>query len=280
MNSKYVEPPLNYTGSKYRYLGQLLPQFDYSKSNFVDVFCGGGAVYSNVVQSYESVHVNDTLLQLVAVHTGLLYSTEDFLSKVRSVLPLKNEPLRYAALRSSYNSSPDPHKLYALLLTCNNNVLRYNKRGEFNQTFGKRSYNTSTERKLQSWVSHLYPHRNKLHYSSLHFVNLLSSYSDEFVANANFYLDPPYVGTQAGYNHSWDNNCESEVVRFCDYVSNVGGAFQLSGLLSKEHPHSATAVLSKRYHTLYVSTNYSKAYKNKSKPPHVEVLVTNKKQQL
>lgn len=237
-------------------------------------------MYSNVVQSYESVHVNDTLLQLVAVHTGLLYSTEDFLSKVRSVLPLKNEPLRYAALRSSYNSSPDPHKLYALLLTCNNNVLRFNKRGEFNQTFGKRSYNTSTERKLQSWVSHLYPHRNKLHYSSLHFVNLLSSYSDEFVANANFYLDPPYVGTQAGYNHLWDNNCESEVVRFCDYVSNKGGTFQLSGLLSKEHPNSATAVLSKRYHTLYVSTNYSKAYKNKSKPPHVEVLVTNKKQQL
>ena len=38
----YIEPPLNYTGSKFKLLEQLIPMFDYSKSYFVDIFTGGG----------------------------------------------------------------------------------------------------------------------------------------------------------------------------------------------------------------------------------------------
>ena len=42
---KYVEGVMNYTGSKYKLLSQLLPEMDYKKKTFVDVFCGGGSVY-------------------------------------------------------------------------------------------------------------------------------------------------------------------------------------------------------------------------------------------
>ena len=50
-----IETPFNYTGSKFKLLEQLLPEFDYTKPYFVDLFCGGGSVYTNVVDKYEKL---------------------------------------------------------------------------------------------------------------------------------------------------------------------------------------------------------------------------------
>jgi len=38
-----VQPPFNYTGSKYRLLPQLMPMFDYRRPALVDLFTGGGS---------------------------------------------------------------------------------------------------------------------------------------------------------------------------------------------------------------------------------------------
>ena len=48
-----IETPFNYTGSKFKLLKQLLPELDYKKSTLVDVFCGGGSVYTNVLDRYK-----------------------------------------------------------------------------------------------------------------------------------------------------------------------------------------------------------------------------------
>lgn len=37
-----IQTPFNYTGSKFKLLDQLLENFDYNKTEFVDVFTGGG----------------------------------------------------------------------------------------------------------------------------------------------------------------------------------------------------------------------------------------------
>ena len=52
-----IETPFNYTGSKFKLLPQLLPEMDYSKNDFVDLFCGGGSVYTNVVDKYQKIIV-------------------------------------------------------------------------------------------------------------------------------------------------------------------------------------------------------------------------------
>jgi site-specific DNA-adenine methylase len=40
----YINTALCYTGSKYKILNQLLPQMDYTKKYFVDLFAGSGVV--------------------------------------------------------------------------------------------------------------------------------------------------------------------------------------------------------------------------------------------
>lgn len=48
MNKNRIKSPLNYTGSKYKLLSQLMPLFPKNISTFVDLFTGGGTVALNV----------------------------------------------------------------------------------------------------------------------------------------------------------------------------------------------------------------------------------------
>ena len=50
-----IETPFNYTGSKFKLLKQLIPEFDYTKPYFIDLFCGGGSIYTNVL---DELHTN------------------------------------------------------------------------------------------------------------------------------------------------------------------------------------------------------------------------------
>lgn len=56
-----IQPPLNYTGSKFKLLDQILPELNYKKEKFVDLFAGGGSVYANVLDKYEEIIVNDIM---------------------------------------------------------------------------------------------------------------------------------------------------------------------------------------------------------------------------
>ncbi len=53
----YVKSPLNYTGGKYKLLGQIIPLFPNNIDTFVDLFCGGCNVGINV--EAKSVICND-----------------------------------------------------------------------------------------------------------------------------------------------------------------------------------------------------------------------------
>ena len=53
-----INTALNYTGSKFKLLDQIIPNLDYNKSNFVDLFCGSFVVSSNVVDKYNNIIEN------------------------------------------------------------------------------------------------------------------------------------------------------------------------------------------------------------------------------
>lgn len=43
----FINSALNYTGSKYRLLGQIMPLLPKDSDIFIDLFCGGGSVGIN-----------------------------------------------------------------------------------------------------------------------------------------------------------------------------------------------------------------------------------------
>ena len=88
-----IETPFNFTGSKFKLLEQLLPEFDYTKDTFVDVFCGGGSVYTNILDKYHQIEVNDVITDLVGIHQCLSISDE-IISMTKIICPGFQEPVK------------------------------------------------------------------------------------------------------------------------------------------------------------------------------------------
>jgi len=220
----YIEPPLNFTGSKFKLLGQLIPKFDTSKSIFIDLFCGGGSIYSNVLDKYDSILASDIIGDLIGIHKELLVNNSSFMTFVKKYCVDKTDYDGFQVLRKEYNADKSPARLYALLLCSTNNFIRYNKKFEFNNTFGKRSFNANTQKKIDAFVKHCAPYRGKISLKQ-------SSFKDIPIdPNAFYYIDPPFTGTEAGYNAYWEKDDDVILFKYITEIMKCGATFAVSGL--------------------------------------------------
>lgn len=234
----YVEGVLNYTGSKFKLLSQILPEFDYSKKYFIDLFAGSAVVGFNVVDKYDRILINDIIHELIGIHKGLLRS-DDIIIKTKSLCPNKDSQEQFLALRESFNKEKTPEKLWALLLSSTNNVMRFNKQFHYNQTFGKRNWNNNTERKVNEFVKHIRPHKDKIFFTSMNFVDV------KIPKPCMVYIDPPYSSiknsdgsmsnkkiSDAGYNRFYTNEDDVNLYNYCLNLNNTNSSFMISGVLS------------------------------------------------
>jgi DNA adenine methylase Dam len=233
-----IETPFNYTGSKFRLLEQILPEFDYTKPYFVDLFTGGGSVYTNVLDKYEKIIANDIIKDLIGIHQELLNS-DDIIDLVKDICPGKKNPEGYDDLRNSYNLNPSPDKLWALMLSCTNNMMRFNLKFKFNQSYGQRGFSDSTQKKCDVYTSHIRQYKDKIRFSSKPF-NELDITSNKVM----FYCDPPYgrvknedgsIGTkqisEAGYNSFWKLDDDKNLYDYLHKINSSGSSFMVSGVL-------------------------------------------------
>ena len=265
-----IETPFNYTGSKFKLLEQLIPVFDKSKEIFVDLFAGGGSVYTNVIGTYEKIFVNDIIKDLVDIQKNLIVNKEATVNLVKSLVVGKEDKAGYNALRANYNSDPTPEKLYALMLCCTNNMMRFNKKFKFNQTFGKRTVNINTQRKIDSFSNHLQEYASKLQFSAIDFNDF------DIMRNSFYYLDPPYSNTEAGYNAYWETNDDIGLFEYCKKINEIGSTFAVSGVETHagERCRLIDLLVEGGFKKLLIDTNYNKVSRKGSKETQ-EVLVVN-----
>jgi DNA adenine methylase Dam len=268
----YVQPPFNYTGSKFLLLNQLIPKFDPKPSTFVDLFTGGGAVYTNVIDRYEHVIVNDLIGDLVGAHKALIQDP-GFVELVKAFCATALTQNGYNALRAEYNREKSPARLYALMLSCTNNMLRFNLNMGFNQTWGQRSFNSRTQEKITAFRKHLQPHQHKLSYHSLPFDQV------PIPEGSMVYMDPPYSGAHngAGYNTFWGRTQDLTLYDTCMRLNERGDSVGLSNVYradSDDNPLVVTKLLAEGFHLHVMDYNYGKVAR-KAKPVTDEVFVCN-----
>jgi DNA adenine methylase Dam len=272
-NSPMVNTPFNYTGSKFKLMEQLLPNFDYTKNYFVDLFCGGGSVYTNVVDRYEKILVNDIIKELVGIHKDLANDSTSIISKTKSVLVNKDDADGFMELRKSFNSDKSGNKLWALMLSCTNNMMRFNKSFEFNQTFGKRSWNDSTEKKVNEFVEHISKFKDKLYFISKDFVEIKPTNP------SMIYIDPPYTNTEAGYNAYWSKTKESQLYDYIIEMNNMGHSFMLSGVLGEHKNNEKSEIIYKLlelgFKSKILDYDYDKVARKKNSKNSQEIILYN-----
>jgi len=258
-----INTPLNYTGSKFKLLPQILPLMDYNKEAFVDVFAGGGSVYTNIMDKYTTIIVNDIIKDLMLIQKTLIKeNAQNFLNKVKrfchpvSTVAVIEGKDAYNQLRENYNNLGDPARLMALMLTCTNNMLRFNKKFKFNQTYGKRNWNKNTDKKVEAYLRHVQ------YFKSVRNIIFGADHFSKVKPNEKcmIYLDPPYFNTEAGYNCFWSKGDEDELY---DYVLNLdrnGASFMLSGVLKHNNNTSEllTKLINDGFKKINLELNYNK----------------------
>lgn len=299
VDDSIINSALNYTGSKHKLLPQLMPLFPTNYTRFVDLFTGGGSVTANMIKfgcPSASFVVNDidkhvieffeylTQVEFKFFFNELEYQIEKYgFSNTRkygyefygldSAMGLASyNKDKFVKLRSDYNLNPSPVLFYLLIVFGFNNQIRFNKNGDFNLPVGKRDFNKNMVNKLHRFMDIL--HSTSIKFSSDDFREVAIK-SNDF-----FYVDPPYLLTNASYNENggWTENDEIDLLNYLDMVDRAGAKFALSNvmihkgkenqLLKNWSSHYQVTVLNYQYNN---SNYHSKAKLNDT----VEVLITN-----
>lgn len=149
-------------------------------------------------------------------------------------------------------------------------MIRFNKKFEFNQTFGKRTINKKTLEKIEIFNNYVSEYSNKIIFNSLNFkdINLQSGIC--------YYLDPPYINTLAGYNQYWSKQLESELYDFIHKIDSLGSTFILSGVLVHNGNTSKliTDLITEKFNIKYLNCDYNKVSRIGDKET-IEIIIKN-----
>ena len=284
-NIEFITPPFNYTGSKLKVLNEIIPLFDYSKNNFFDVFVGGGSVYSNILDKYDTIYINDIIKELVEIHRSILES-DDIINNTKELCKLIVDKNSYVKMRTEFNTYKTPEKLLSLMMTCTNNMMRFNKKFEFNQTYGERNWNKKTDIKMERFKTEIRKYKAKIKFHSLHFEAFKNIITDSTM----IYCDPPYGRikkengsldtkqiSEAGYNVYWNYDDDLKLYEFLKFIDKNRQSFMLSGTLN--HNGNVSWIMDKlineKYNYKEINCNYEKVSRLETNKNTTEIIIFN-----
>lgn len=277
----FIKSPLNYVGGKYKLLPQIIPLIPKDISCFVDLFGGGFNVGINV----DCVHIiyNDISSQVVDLLKHFYENSPQFvdeqIQKMTSLYNLSRTDTKnnfseeyiktqYMRLRDDYSKDPDWTRFYTLVTCAFSNQIRFNSKGEFNMSYGKRYYNASLQEKLRIFVE-------KMQEKDIQFLNHDFREYD-FSTDDFLYCDPPYYNSRATYNENngWNLKDEEELLQFLDEIDGKGGRFALSNNL--KYNNSLLDKWKDKYAVHFLESDYSNCnYHKKDKSKDTEILIVN-----
>lgn len=270
MERRIYKSPLNFTGAKDKLMTVLLDHFPKDVDTFYDVFAGGLSVTVNC--DYKNIVANDVISPMIEFYREFQRNPvgEDFVNLVANLAISKTDQDEYNRVREEFNETQDPYLFFALVSSCTNNMMRFNKKLKFNQSFGRRTINPSTIEKLMDY--HRIINEKRICFTSQDYVTFLM---EEYPDHSDFvYLDPPYLITEAGYNAYWSEDKEMNMYRVLKMLDERGVRFVMSNV--REHNGKVNPHLDKLkgYEIIDLDFDYEKVAKKKGKGTK-EIIVKN-----
>lgn len=228
-----VKSPLNYTGGKSKLLPQILPLFPDKVGTFIDLFCGGCNVGSNV--NADKVIYNDYMSQIIELFknwkdTNLEDTIQYIETQIEKFNLSKQNQEGFLELRKQYNEYRDIRDLFVLVAYAFNHQIRFNSKGEYNMPFGKdrSEYNKNMKTNLINFITRIQEQDSTFLNKSFDELNV-----EEFTKDTFVYADPPYLITVASYNENggWNEQMEYKLLEYLDKCSENGIKFALSNVL-------------------------------------------------
>lgn|SRR5699024_569159 len=229
--------PINYMGGKFNSLKYMRKHFPSNIDIFYDVFTGSGTVPLNIPAA--KYVLNDSLPQLISLHDYLISTGYDevFQNIIEDVKEFDLNCLTgegYYRLRDLYNERNEARLLFALITHSFNYIMRFNRLGKFNTSFGKGKCKLGGNMlvKLKGYTDTFnLGNTQTVNKDFREFIKTNTFKENDFV-----YFDPPYEQTVAIYNENgnWGVKDAIEVLNIIKELDGKGVRFGYSNTLESK----------------------------------------------
>lgn len=189
-----VPHPIPYQGSKRQIAKYILAYFPREISTLIEPFAGSAAI-SIAAACYGKAsrfHLNDTNRALMALWHEIINDPQNVAGSYERLWKEQQDNPRqfYDHVRDEFNRTQRPDYLLYLLARCVKASVRYNPKGEFNQSPDNRRLGRDPKRMADDIfaVSHLF--RGRTIITSKDYGEVLSIATERDLV----YMDPPYQG--------------------------------------------------------------------------------------
>lgn len=215
-----MNPAIKWTGSKRSQAYKIAEFAPKSYDEYYEPFIGGGSVM--YAMNPEHGICADKCEPLIGIWNMIKYHPNDLADYYEMKWNLLQEFGQevYYNTRAAFNMYHKPEDLLFITRTCTNGLIRFNKDGEFNNSFHltRPGINPDTLREiLFDWNSHI---------QNITFIS--GDYwdtTDEVKEGDFIYLDPPYFHTKGQYYGGIDYG---QLIEYLDKLNRLGVKYILS----------------------------------------------------
>ena len=205
------QPVIKWSGSKRSQAYEILKYFPKEMDTYLEPFCGGASVLRALLESeikvgqYVCSDINKDLINLwntVKHNPKTVFDCyEARWHELNDGDDDKERKRRYfEEVRELYNKERSPYDFFFILRTTTNGLPRYNRNGEFNNSFHLTRNGIQPERVKPV----IFEWSDLLKRYDVQFLH--SDFKDISTTDRTFmYLDPPYAGTKGMYFGGFDN---------------------------------------------------------------------------
>ncbi len=221
--------PIPYQGSKRKIAKHILAYFPPDIDVLIEPFAGSAAITiaAALAGKASHFHINDLNAPLMALWDAIIHSPLDLSQKYAHLWQeqQRNPRQYYDSVRNEFNRTHKPEHLLYLLARCVKASVRYNPKGEFNQSPDNRRLGRHPTRMSEDIraVSGLL--RGRVTITAQDYKKTLDWVGQKTLV----YMDPPYQGVSGNSDHRYYQRIDfDEFMQFLAHLTSQEIPFILS----------------------------------------------------
>jgi len=192
-----IPHPIPYQGSKRNLASHVLRYFPTDAARLIEPFAGSAAISLAAASQKRVVHflLNDLNTPLIRLWHMIVHQPDELAAQYDALWQAQvgRERQFYDDVRQLFNQTHRPDYFLYLLARCVKAAVRYNTKGEFNQSPDNRRKGRQPDAMRHDIGGAAHLLKGKTQFSACDYRDVLS----EAVQNDIVYLDPPYQGVSA-----------------------------------------------------------------------------------
>ncbi len=213
MKLKMLPHPIPYQGSKRNLAPDILRYFPEQIDVLYEPFAGSAAMTIAAAEAglAQTFRINDLNKPLIDLWDEIINRADRLAAKYEKLWndQLSDPKAFYVKVRDEFNRTGEPHLFLYLLARCVKASVRYNARGEFNQSPDNRRKGMKPQTMKMQIMGASYFLKGKTTTASTNYRDVLKLTEPEDLV----YMDPPYQGVCGNRDTRY-----LESVQFCEFV--------------------------------------------------------------